>query len=204
MKLYCTPTSPYSRVARMAAWEAGLADRMACITVALRDPAEAVLLPVNPAGMVPTLLTDDGRVLAETRIICEHLDTLHSGSALMPRSGPDLLAVREFEGLAAGFLDGIATWSRELRRPQSLQWEFLLMVEEARAARCLDRFEQEIHRAPLNERLTVGPIYLGVTLAYLDARIGHCDWRRGRPRLAAWHEAFSARPSARATAPDGP
>jgi len=34
-----------------------------------------------------------------------------------------------------------------------------------------------------------------VTLGYIDFRLSDLGWRDGRPKLSAWHQAFSARPS---------
>ena len=42
---------------------------------------------------------------------------------------------------------------------------------------------------------------LGGALGYMDFRFPELKWRNGHPRLAAWHAAFEARPSARAYQP---
>ncbi len=48
---------------------------------AQRDPA---YLALNPQGLVPTLVTDDGTVLTQSLAIIEYLDETHPQPALMP------------------------------------------------------------------------------------------------------------------------
>jgi glutathione S-transferase len=38
-------------------------------------------------------------------------------------------------------------------------------------------------------------------LGYLDFRFGDMNWRKGRPKLAAWYDKFSRRKSMQATIP---
>ena len=52
-------------------------------------------------------------------------------------------------------------------------------------------------------RVDIGTIATACGLAYLDFRFADLGWREGRPRLAAWFAAFSARPSMAATLPHG-
>jgi hypothetical protein len=47
--------------------------------------------------------------------------------------------------------------------------------------------------------LTIGEISLGSALAHLDFRFADEPWRPGRPKLAAWFQTFSERPSMQAT-----
>jgi glutathione S-transferase len=51
----------------------------------------------------------------------------------------------------------------------------------------------------LNE-VTAGAIAAAVTLGYLDYRFVQWAWRNRRPKLAAFHERFSTRPSMQKTA----
>lgn len=41
-------------------------------------------LALNPQGLVPSLITDDGAVLTQSLAICEYLDELHPDPALLP------------------------------------------------------------------------------------------------------------------------
>ena len=48
---------------------------------------------------------------------------------------------------------------------------------------------------------SIGHVAIGCALAYLDFRFADRQWRKDRPRLAAWHATFLARASVRATEP---
>lgn len=41
-------------------------------------------LALNPQGLVPSLITDDGAVLTQSLAVCEYLDELHPDPALLP------------------------------------------------------------------------------------------------------------------------
>ncbi|MEE9194370.1 MAG: glutathione S-transferase N-terminal domain-containing protein, partial [Alphaproteobacteria bacterium] len=71
MKLYYSPTSPYVRMVRVAALEKGVDGRMELIDARGEgnDTEDK-----NPLNKVPTLVTDDGETLIESRLICRYLD----------------------------------------------------------------------------------------------------------------------------------
>ena len=60
----------------IVAHELGFADRIEKLRCAggpiNRDKN---IVAQNPLGQVPTLITDDDRVLADSRVICEYLDS---------------------------------------------------------------------------------------------------------------------------------
>ena len=70
MKLYYSATSPFVRKCLVAAHELGLRDRIELVPAnahpVTRDRA---LVALNPLGQVPTLVTDDGAVLYDSRVI---------------------------------------------------------------------------------------------------------------------------------------
>lgn len=196
MRLFITINSPYARIVRVAAMETGLDRRMDVEVVTVRDPKSA-LLPYNPTGKVPTLRTESGEVLSETRIILEHLDTLHLNEKLLAQQYD--LAGRADEGRIFGCLDGVSTWAREYRRPEPTRYLWLIEVEHARAARCFDAFERD--RALLSDRVRLAQIALGCTIGFADMFCEGFDWRDGRPNLSAWYHEFATRPSMQSTIP---
>ena len=196
MHLFITVSSPYARIVRVAAMERGLDERMEVEVVTVRD-AKSALLPYNPTGKVPTLRTDCGEILSETLIIIDYLDTLHAGTKL--RAGENDIAGRAIEGRILGCLDGVSTWGREYRRPESIRFQWLMEVEHARAARCFDSFEK--NSALLSNQTHLSQIALGCTIGFADVLIEDFDWRDGRPNLTAWYDEFSKRPSMLATMP---
>ena len=82
MKIYASSTSPYSTKVRMAAHYAGLAAESVVVDTNA-DPAE--LLAANPLGKIPTLLTDDGLAVYDSRAIMNYIDRQTRG-ALYPRN----------------------------------------------------------------------------------------------------------------------
>lgn len=202
MKLYYVPTSPYARIVRVLAQETGLTDKIELIETTLRDP-KSTLLPLNPLGRVPTLVTDDGTVLCESSVAAAYVDTQHGGPRLIPSEGKGAWEMRRLHGLAISFLDGIATWGREQRRIESERSPSILKLEEARANRGLDLFEAEVAAGHFSGRVHIGHIVLACALSHLTNRLGQTAWRATHPKLAGWFDSFEARPSMKLTQPPG-
>lgn len=70
MKLVSYPTSPFARKVRIAAFEAGLLDRLEIVDAnPLAD--DGVVAKHNPLGKVPALVLDD-RTLVDSPLICAY------------------------------------------------------------------------------------------------------------------------------------
>ena len=72
MKLYLSTTSPYSRLALIAAMRSGHTNLQLHYVLPWENPAD--LLAVNPYSQIPALHCDDGNILTETLIIMHYLD----------------------------------------------------------------------------------------------------------------------------------
>ncbi len=196
MKLFYTPNSPYARIARVTALELNLGDRIEMQKVTVRD-ASSDLLHYNPTGKVPTLATDDGFILSESRIICVYLNHLNPEIKVLADISDSFL--QQLEGIAGGFIDGIAVWVRELRRPLTEQSPGVIELERSRALRILDYFEK------IAEKLDQTPKLAHITLASalgLEIRLPELQWRQNYPKLAQWYDEFSGRPSLQLTKPE--
>ncbi len=194
MQLYYTPFSPYARVTRIVALILGSDVRL--VETAVREDATD-LLAVNPAAKVPSLLLADGVTLSEMRLICEHLATLAQQPLLAPVGDP---VERGWEGLCSGFLDGVAVWVREARRPPQAQSAATIALERARCARCLAYFEQHWHCEPR------APAYADIVLACTLDLIRNCalrDWESAHPRMSAWLAGLITEAPFQQTAPHG-
>lgn len=201
MKLLYQTHSPYARKVLVAAHEIGIADRLDAThhetSPTLRNDDVYAL---NPLGKVPVLVLDDGTALFDSNVICEYLDGLHGGPKLIPADAPSRFRVLRTQALAQGIADaGIAArWDIE-RRPEALRWPALRDAYVRKVAEACDYAERDIEAdAPAD----LGAIALATALSWIDFRDVH-DFRRGRPRLAAWYERFAQRPSMRATALSG-
>ena len=83
MKLYLNKPSPYARLVMVVAHEKAIAGRL---QLEWSDPWKnpPALCAANPFSRVPALVTDDGAVIVDSACICDYLDHLGSGRALLP------------------------------------------------------------------------------------------------------------------------
>lgn len=196
MKLYFSPTSPYVRKCLAVAVELGLADRIERVpTNAHPVNRDAAIVKVNPLGKVPTLVTDDGASLYDSRVICEYLDDL-GGGRLFPADGQVRWQALTQQALADGILDAalLARYEATVRsEPQrSAEWTAGQMDKIATSLAQLER------DAPtLGGRIDIGTLSLGCALWYLDLRFGDIGWRDRHPAVARWQAEFSQRESMR-------
>lgn len=197
MKLYYSSTSPYVRKCLVATHELGLADRIQTMPVVTMPTAHsAELMQENPLCKLPTLITDDGAVLYDSRVICEYLNDLAGGS-LIP-SGAGRWRVLVDHALADGILDAALLIRYEaVLRPTEFQWADWRQTQEEKVASALAQFERTADQ--LANRVDMGTIGLASALSYLDLRFPDMGWRGDCPALAAWFADFSQRPSMQAT-----
>lgn len=200
MKLFYTAGSPYARIARIALLETGLDARVEKVEVTLRDP-NSTLLPYNPVGRVPTLELDDGTVLSESILVLAYLDTRHDRRKLLPMDGSDRWKTLAAFGRAMGFLEGVVTWGREIRRPDGERSPGVVALETTRANRTADWLDKAIAGGGFGGDIDAARIALGIALGHCARRHKAWNWREGRPALADWYDAIEQRPSFTATIP---
>ncbi|HSF21145.1 MAG TPA: glutathione S-transferase N-terminal domain-containing protein, partial [Burkholderiales bacterium] len=89
MRLWFNPASPFARKVRIVAREAGLAEKIEELSIAVSPVKPHVeLARENPLIKIPALTTPDLGTLYDSAVICEYLDSLHRGTPLFPRAGP--------------------------------------------------------------------------------------------------------------------
>jgi glutathione S-transferase len=199
MLLRHSPTSPFVRKVTVTAAELGLAERIAWKSTNPWDPNDD-LPNDNPMGKVPALILDNGETLYDSGVICEYLDSLHHGEKLFPAEGERRWQALRLHALADGILEAaVARLIERSRRPSELYWADWDTRQAEKVTRVLDMLEH--NEDVLEERLTIAQITVGCALGYLDFRFPDEDWRAARPKLAAWFETFSKRPSMQATVP---
>jgi len=204
MRLRYTVTSPFARKVVVAAIETGLDDRIELVPTSPRDPASG-LADDNPLGKIPVLLTDAGRPLYDSRVICEYLDGLHDDPArrLFPAAGAARWDALCLQALGDGMLDAATAVLMERRfRPAETRWPEGQAALLEKVTRSLDRLDRGL--PGFGPRVDIGAIAIGCAIGYLDFRFAELGWRAGRPRLAAWYEALAARPSMTRSAPYDP
>ncbi len=201
MKLFFNMASPFVRKVRVFARETGLDKNIEEITTMVSPVQEnPALAQANPLKKIPALTLDDGTTVFDSPVICEYLDSLHSGRKLFPATGPARWTALKLQATGDGILDAGVLCRYEMAvRPKEFQWAGWIAGQKTKWHGGLDLLEREA--AALAGEPTIGHITVGCTLGWLDFRYGDDDWRKGRPKLAAWYEKFSARPSMQATMP---
>jgi len=89
--LHHLPLSPYSRKVRLALAEKRL---LADLRTEKVWDRRAEYLELNPAGTVPTLVEDNGLVIADSAVICEYLEEAYPDTALLGRTLAERVEVR--------------------------------------------------------------------------------------------------------------
>jgi glutathione S-transferase len=196
MQLLYQTHSPYARKALVFAHEAGLAGSIEVIhheTSPTRRNED--VFARNPLGKVPVLLRPGLPVLFDSDVICAFLDTLHDGPRLIPVDGEQRWQALRVQAIAQGLADaGIAVRWETVRRPEHLRFPPLRDGYIEKLSSSYDWLERELD----TDTLHVGHVALATALDWLEFR-GLPGFRDGRPRLAAWFDAFARRPSMRAT-----
>lgn len=201
MKLYYSPTSPFVRKINAFAIETGLDKNIEWVKT---NPwqAEDILTAENPLSQVPTLITDDGMVLYDSSVICEYLDSLHSGKKLIPAVSKARWQALRLQALADGILNaGILRFLENKRavEKQSDEWD---ATQKKSVERSLDYLERTV--ADWCDNLDIGVVSVACTLGWLDFRFANEDWRSSHEKLTRWFEEFSNRPSMTQTTPAEP
>lgn len=200
MKLRYSPTSPYVRKVMITAIETGQESVIERITTNPWSP-ETDLPDDNPLGKVPALLVDEGLTLFDSPVICEYLCS-RVGAGLVPREGLDRWRVLRLQALGDGILDAAVLRLLEGRRSEAMQNPDWIERQKRTVARSVDCLEEEV--GDWGEALTLGQITVGAALGYLDFRFPGDEWRKGRPAITDWYEAFAQRPSMKQTVPADP
>jgi glutathione S-transferase len=197
MKLYVTYTSPYARLARIVIAQKGLAGRVEIVEAKTRNAGSAYY-QINPSGRVPYLVDDEGIGMEDSQVICAYLDRLDGTPWLHTRPDDDW-AYRRVEAVARSLCDGIAVWTREMRRPENERSPTILTHEAARSERLADHFETEVSKPLLQGAPTMAHLVLAVALDTVRMR-GLGDLTTSRPGLRRWMERMSQLPGMLATA----
>ena len=198
LTLYYSPTSPFARKVRIAAIELGLNDELELIAL---NPFEAGAdyWAVNPLSKIPSLVTRDGFVLPDSRLILDYLRTL--GDALEADGASDW-ANRKRQQLADGVIDAAVNANLEQRREPQLVSKNWFDRQLAAVRRTLAFLEAEAVQLRSSGKITAAEISTASALGYLDLRLSNSlAWRNEFPQLASWFATISQRPSLRDTVP---
>lgn len=125
MTLYGDLISPYVRTCLVIAHELGIGGRINL------QPAEVPIASVNdrlaafsPIAQVPVLVTADGTVIHDSRVVVDYLCRLERNTGLLPSGGDMRLRVMTLQAIGLGMADAAVAYRNEVaQRPPQLHWE---------------------------------------------------------------------------------
>ena len=204
MKLFHVGSSPFVRKVMVVAHEVGLVDKLELLDGGT-TPIEAnpILAKANPVGKIPALILDDGTALANSAVICEYLDSQHSGVKMFPAVGAARWEALHLQAICDGLMDAAVNNRYEIMvRPEGLRWADWSAGQLTKVDRVVNALEAAAHG--LGDKVDIGTISVGCTCGYLDYRYDDRNWRGSHPKLAAWFAKFGQRTSMQATMPPKP
>jgi glutathione S-transferase len=210
LKLYDMARAPNPRRVRMFLAEKGLDIPRVEVDIQAGENLTPAYLAVNPRGVVPTLVLEDGRILDESMAICRYIECLHPEPDLFGKSAIEQAEVErwqrhmEFEGMfniAAVFrntAEAYASRGAPGAGPATPQIPELAERGLLLARQWMDRLEQRLDGREwlATDRFSVADITAFVCLDFakwVKLRAGDAH-----PNVQAYHARIKARPSAAA------
>ena len=185
MKLLFAPASPFSSKVRMAARYLDLPLEDVRVNTA-DNPAE--LVENNPLGKIPTLITDDGKAIFDSRAIMHFLHRT-AEKRLYPKDNAKRTEAEVLEALCDGIGDCLLAVVYERRyRPPELVSQDVIDRQWAKINRSLDYLDKNLPKT--GKKLHGGHFALAATLGYLMLRFPG-EWENGRAALAEWPATFA-------------
>lgn len=185
-KILFSSTSPYSAKVRMGATLAGV--KFEAVAVDTNSDPE-ILLAANPLGKIPTLITDDGQAIFDSRTIMAWLDRT-GVTRIYPRNAVRRTEAEVTEALCDGICDCLLAIIYERRmRPEDKQHQPWIDRQWQKSMRGLDQLEANLPR--MGKSPTAAHLAVAALTGYLALRF-EGKWERGRPKLKAFVRKFEA------------
>ena len=186
MKLICNSLSPFAR-------KVIILNRLQGHGIeevpAKKDGANGYGAGNNPLGKIPSLEWKPDEYLFDSPVICEFLDQ-RAKSPLLPRDPQARIQQQLFHALGDGLADAVYNFRYETVRPEALHWDEIIVRHEAAINNSIDYLEQIVDA--LGQPWSFGNLAIICALDYANFRAGHLNWQARAPKLAKWHESFTA------------
>ena len=211
MKLYDTNMAPNPRRVRIFMAEKGITCETEQVDIIKGENLSDEYLAVNPRGLVPTLVLDDGTVLDESVAICRYLEETQPEPPLMGSGAVEKARVEarqrhmEFDGLqgaADAFRNSFPLFSSRGLPGSGGAVDAIPELAErgkGRVERFYRRLDEDLGASPFvaGEAFSIADItaLCTVDFAVAAARIPIPD---DCENVKRWHARVSARPSAQA------
>ena len=202
MILYDSKIAPNPRRVRVFLAEKGVSVPIQPVDIMTRENRKPPFLAKNPLGGLPVLELDDGTCIAESVAICRYFEELHPAPPLMGEGARDRAIVemwsRRTELELWRFVTGCFQHTHDFLKGRIEQVPAWGELCRNTARERLTWFDRELADRPFiaGERYTIADI---TALCALDfGRVVDIRIAPEQKHLARWHEAVSARPSAKA------
>lgn len=200
MKLIGTPTSPYTRKARVV-----LAEKRIDYEFIIDPPYEPAsrVSAYNPLGKIPVLVLDDDTTIFDSRVIAEYLDNASPVTRLIPEDTRQRIQTRRWEALADGCTDATVAIVMERRRPEQYQYADWVARQQGKVERALQSMSEDLgHRNwCCGDFFNLSDIAVGCCLGFLDLRLPEVSWRKSYPNLARLSDKLAQRASFKDSVP---
>ena len=211
MKLYTFARAPHCRKVDIVLLEKGVDLERVSVNLADKENLRADFRAVNPRGVVPVLVLDDGRVMDESLAICRYLEALHPEPCLFGTTAEEIGLIAswerhmEFDGYQPAQEAFRNSWPAMAERAIPGFAEGFRAIPEL-AQRSKKRFG--IFLARLEERLADSPFVGGERFSIADitgvlaidtAKRTRMGIPEGNAHTLRWYEAMYSRPSISST-----
>jgi glutathione S-transferase len=184
MKLLFSPASPFSSKVRMAAHYLDI--ELTEIRVDT-NAGPAILIDNNPLGKIPTLLTDDGLSIFDSRGISHYFDRL-KGKKLYPSKEPKRTEAEILEALCDGACECLLAIIYERRfRTEEKVFQPWIDRQWLKVSRTLNHLSVDYPK--IGKKLNGGHFALAALIGYLQLRF-EGQWEAQHQELVDWAQSF--------------
>ena len=205
MKLYIAPRAPSPRRVQMFMHEKGITGiELVPVDINAGEHRGAAYRAKNPAGRVPALELQDGRVLSETRAICTWLEGLHPEPNLMgvdfdERAFIEMTDRRVELYLLGSIANSIRHTHPGLAALEQPQFPDFGQSQAVKVREIAGWFDTVVAHQPwvAGERFTIADITAFCALEFARGLMKFKPGDEGLSALQAWRDRVAERPSAR-------
>lgn len=201
MILYSFPASPNTRRIAIYLKEKGLAPPYQEVVVDLQkgEHQQADFLAMNPAGKVPVLKTDDGTIVTQSLPIVEYIEECNPQPPMIGANAEERARVRSIERFIDMEIMGTMGIMAQQKMPLYVERfgssNDVIQYGQRRQTLALDQLEEMLGDKPFitGDHVTIADCTLFAI--YEFAFLVDAPLTKRHPKLLAWHQRFSNRPS---------
>lgn len=200
MKLYASPASSFARKVRVMLIEKNVKHELEMVN--LWEPNE--LKKTNPIGKVPALKLDDGRVLINSPLIADYVDSRFSDPRFIPADPDQRLEVRRWAAVADGAMEAVSGSLYEMRfHDQAKRSHAWLDRQRGKIDAGFAALEEMLGDRPwcVGDAMSLADIAIACHVGFITLRAPQFFPQEKYPGLARLWKKLEARESMKKTAP---